>query len=101
MKKILLAICLAAAVSCVGKIDLPQHDTPPHLQGTEQEDGKDEGKDDTGDTGTSTVPPAAFFIPYASPAPLDVAITSPLLIVTPATNSTPSCNTPALSLYIP
>lgn len=58
MKKILLAICLAAAVSCVGKIDLPQHDTPPHLQGTEQEDGKDEGKDDTGDTGTSTVPPA-------------------------------------------
>lgn len=46
MKKILFAICLAVAVSCVGKIDLPDHKYPPHLQGTEQEDDKDEGNKD-------------------------------------------------------
>ena len=50
MKKILFAICLAVAVSCVGKIDLPDHKYPPHLQGTEQEDDKDEGNKDENQT---------------------------------------------------
>ena len=45
-KNILLSLILVCAVACVGKVDLPEYDTPPHLQGTEQEGGKDEGEDD-------------------------------------------------------
>ena len=45
-KNILLSLILVCAVACVGKVDLPEYDTPPHLQGTEQESGKDDGKDD-------------------------------------------------------
>ena len=48
-KNILLSLILVCAVSCVGKVDLPEFDTPPHLQGTEQEAPKeDEGKEEEG-----------------------------------------------------
>lgn len=61
-RNIILAIILAFAVSCVGKIELPQHDTPPHLQGTEQPEQDDDQGDegDQGDQGdTPAIPPAS------------------------------------------
>lgn len=54
-KNILLSLILVCAVSCVGKVDLPEYDTPPHLQGTEQEPPKEDGKEE----GDPTLPPAA------------------------------------------
>lgn len=53
MKKIIfMSFILAAALAC-GKVDLPQHDTPPHLQDTEKEDGKD-NDGGTGGNGDNT-----------------------------------------------
>lgn len=62
-KNILLSLILVCAVSCVGKVDLPEFDTPPHLQGTEQEqpkedEGKDEGKEEEGGKDDGTQDPA-------------------------------------------
>lgn len=56
-KNILLSLILVCAVSCVGKVDLPEYDTPPHLQGTEQEPPKEDGKEE--DKQDPTLPPAA------------------------------------------
>ena len=43
-----MSFILAAALAC-GKVDLPQHDTPPHLQDTEKNENKgDEGNGDQG-----------------------------------------------------
>lgn len=55
-KNILLSLILVCAVSCVGKVDLPEYDTPPHLQGTEQEPPKEDGKEE--DKQDPTLPPA-------------------------------------------
>ena len=63
MKKIILmSFILAAALAC-GKVDLPQYDTPPHLQDTEKEEnnkGDEDGKEDEGnkdDQGDKPAPP--------------------------------------------
>lgn len=72
-KNILLSLVLVCAVACVGKVDLPEFDTPPHLQGTEQEEGKDEGKDDGKDDGKEEETPST---PEASGDPMTVRFIS-------------------------
>ena len=67
-KNILLSLILVCAVACVGKVELPEYDTPPHLQGTEQDGGKDEGEDDGKEETPST--------PEASGAPMTVRFIS-------------------------
>lgn len=73
-KNILLSLILVCAVACVGKVDLPEYDTPPHLQGTEQggeddgseDDGKDDGKEEETPTtpGANGAPMTVRFISY-------------------------------------
>lgn len=60
-RNFLFALILAVAVSCVGKIELPQHNTPPHLQGTEQEDQETPGdnEDDKKPEENPAIPPAS------------------------------------------
>ena len=60
-KNILLSLILVCAVSCVGKVDLPEYATPPHLQDTEQTPPKEEGKEEGGkeeDKQDPALPPA-------------------------------------------
>ena len=72
-KNILLSLILVCAVACVGKVDLPEYDTPPHLQGTEQGSGDDGSEDDGKDDGKEEETPTT---PGANGAPMTVRFIS-------------------------